>query len=168
MRTRWVQAKEWWLTLAPRERKAIMIGGSVVLIFIVYQWILTPYLDSIASMRKRINTAQENLVLIQATDQEIKNISQEIHQQGPTPTPVMLLTILQKQINEAGLNHHLRELRQVTNETIALRFQNIDFDKMVKLLTDISKQQHITITQLSAVRKKAPGIVDADITLTLG
>jgi general secretion pathway protein M len=167
MKERWVKLQEWWLNLALREKQAVALGGLLLGLFILYQFIWTPYLNQITAMRTRIQTEQKTLRWMQAADKEISKLSGQSKNKSQSITPVIVLGLLQKQINHVGLEQNLTQLKQATNESIELHFQKVVFDKLITFLTSVIKEQSVSIAQLSVSAENTPGIVNADIILKL-
>jgi type II secretory pathway component PulM len=167
MYERWIKLKNWWSNLKVREQQAIMIGGTVIGVFIIYQFIWSALVNHVAAMRHQIVTEQKELVWMQAADKEIQQIEGHSKNKGKSTTPVMLLSFLQKQINQTRLESQLSQLKQTSNDAVEMHFQKIEFDKFIRLLTIIIKEQPVSISQLSITAESAPGIVNADVNLVL-
>ncbi len=165
MKEMWLKWKEWWSQLALREKQAVMLGGPLLIIFILYQWIWSPYLDYVNGMRKRIGTEQKLLLWMQEADAAINKIAGQSKTKIKAVSPVMLLSVMKKQVNKAGLEQYLTQLKQATNESIELHFQKIEFDKLIKVIISVMKEQPVSILQMSVVADNTPGIVNADIIL---
>jgi general secretion pathway protein M len=163
----WIKVKEWWSALATREKRAVVLGGSIVALFIVYQGIWSPLKEQAASMRKRLVAQEKTLAWMQSADKTLQQIQGQATNRNKSTSPVMLLSVMQKQINQAGLEQNLTQLKQASNESIEMHFQKVDFDKLVKLLTLVIKEQRVSITQMSVVAESAPGTVNADVVLKL-
>lgn len=161
------KAKEYWLQLAPREKKAVSIGSAALGIFILYATIWSPILNHNDELRQGIRTNAATLAWMQNADKEIQKAKTESQTQTTMTSPAMMLSFLQKEITVAGLSSSLMQLKQSSNETINLQFKKVEFDKLMKLLIDITQKQKITITQMSSVSGVSPGIVDVDIAVTL-
>ena len=162
------KVKDRWSALAVREKQAVAIGGSLLGIFVVYAGMWSPLVGHVANMRSRIESDQKTLTFLQVADKEIQKIERNVTAKNKAASPVVLLGVLQKQINHAGLDANLTQLKQATNETIEMHFQKIAFDKLVRLLMTVSKEQAISVSQMSVTAENAPGMVNADITLKIG
>lgn len=167
MKESWAKLKEWWFNLALREKQALILGMSLLQIFIVYQFIWLPCTNHVSTMRARILKDQKILTWMRAADKEIAKVEGQSKSKSKVVSPVVLLDLLQKQINSAGLEQYLSQLKQANNEAIEMHFQKVDFDKMVRLLTTISKEQHISIIQMSVLAESTPGKVNAEVILKL-
>jgi general secretion pathway protein M len=149
--------KEWWSQLALREKQAVLLGGTFVFIFILYQFIWSPLLGHLTEMRHSIEAQQKTLIWMRKADKEIQSLQKNNKVANKDASPVALLSSLQKQINQLGLGQSLAGLKQASTDTIEMHFQKVEFDQLVLLLKQVS------IVQLSAVAGSTPGMVDADL-----
>lgn len=168
LKPHWEKVQAWWHTLELREKQAVAIGGSVLGIFLFYECIWSPYLNHINTMRTGIKTQEKTLLWMQAADKEISKMESHSINHGKSISPVTLLGYLQKQIQHAGLEGNMTQLKQASNDSIEMHFQKVEFDKLIKLLTQICKEQKVAISQMSANSENAPGIVNADAVIKIG
>lgn len=167
MKDTWAKLKEWWAALAQRERQAVTIGSLFLLMFIIYQWIWTPYLQYVDDLRVKIGKDQKTLAWMQAADKEIKKLENQSNAKPQSVTTVALLSDMQKQIQQAGLETALTQLKQASNNTVEVHFQKVEFDKLIKMLANVVRAERVSISQLSAKIDNSPGIVNADILLKI-
>src|SRR3990167_1640892 len=155
--------KDRWQQLSLREQKALRFSGLLIVIFMIYQFMWSPFLQQVAMMRERIKSDEKILAFMQQTDRAIKEEESKITPNNRLSSPALLLSFLQKQIVQAGLQHNLGQLKQASHDTIEMHFQSVEFDKLMQLLLLVIKEQHLMITQMSAVTEGTPGIVNVDI-----
>ncbi|EKD71205.1 MAG: General secretion pathway protein M [uncultured bacterium] len=167
MKEQWLKIKEWWSTLAAREKQAVMVGSIFLSVFIVYQFMWSPLLNHLDVMRKRIKTDGDTLVWMQAAEAKIKKIDSETKQSSHIISPVALMSVLQKQIESVGLAQNLSEIKQESNDSVAVHFQKVEFDKLIVFLATTVREQHIIISQFTAIADATPGLVNADIVLKI-
>lgn len=168
MKESWSKIKEWWSNLASREKKAVILGTFFLGVFIVYQFIWTPYVNHVAAIRMRIVKQQQTLEWMQQADKEVRKINSDAGKnKNKITSPVILLGLLQKQINQDGLEQSLNQLKQASNDTIEMHFQKVEFNKLIRLLTAILKEGNVSINQMTAMSINTPGMVNADVILKL-
>lgn len=163
----WNKFKTWHGQLESRERRMVNIGGSALITAIFYFGIWSPFLGRIDELRSRMGSEQKTLAWMQEADQKIARLSGGGASARETMTPVAMLALLQKRIQQAGMKDALSDMKQAANDSIQLQFKSVSFDKMMKLLIAVIKENHVTITQFSAIADTAPGTVNADIVLSL-
>ncbi len=141
MKEYWQKAKDWYAALEQRERRAVNIGGGALAFAMLYFGIWSPMVSAVDDMRKRIVTDQKTLTWMQEADAKIKQLAATESTSQQAVTPVQLLTLLQMQINQAGLRDALKEMKQASNDAIQLHFKNVSFDLLIKLLMSVLKKQ---------------------------
>jgi general secretion pathway protein M len=162
-----MKIKEWWSTLSQREQQAVSLGSVAVGILLFYAIIWGPYLDRIDIMRKQIKSEQQMLAWMQAADKEIRLLENQTKNKNAVTTPVILLSVLQKQVDQAGLKDRLTGLKQASNDSVEMHFQKVEFDVLIQLLMDVLKTQNVSVTQLAVIAEATPGIVNADLFLKI-
>jgi general secretion pathway protein M len=163
MKEQWIKLKEWWLSLAIREQQALTIGGAALSIFIIYQFVWAPFTDHVSILRQQITSKEKLWAWMEKTDKQIQDVQSRTKGRGKVLSPVVCLSFLQKKIQQARLESHLSQLRQVSADSIEMHFQKVEFDKFIRLLTRVVMDQGIAVSQLSIRIESTPGIVTADV-----
>jgi len=161
------KSKERWMQLAEREKQAVLIGGLIVILFILYQCIWSPILNHIEDMRKRIATNQKTLLWMRSADRTMQNMG---HQSAKKKTVslVMFLSEMQHRIQSAGLLSSLTQLKQSANEAIEMHFQTVEFDKLIRFLLAVTHDYPVSISRFSVSKTDVSGVVSADIVMKQG
>lgn len=164
----WVKFKEWHAQLELRERRMVNIGGAALVFAIFYFGIWSPFLGRVDTLRSTISGEQKTLAWMQDAEQKIKQLSNDDQGSRQTMTPVTLLADLQNKVNSAGMKDSLQSLKQAANDSVQMQFKNVSFDQLVKLLINVMKTSHVTVTQFNALAQPTPGMVNAEVLLSLG
>lgn len=159
------KVKDWWSNLATRERRMVSIGGSLTFIFIFYQLLWSPYTVYVNDLRERIIVQQKTLAWMQAADAELSVSTAVNRPTAVKTTPIVLLSLIKKQINQFGLSQSLKQLKQNSSDSVEIQFQKVNFDKMISLIIDTLDEQAVTITQMTVNPDKGIGVVNANIIL---
>lgn len=167
MKESYAKAKEWWHNLAPRERLAVSIGGSLLGVFILYAGIFTPYLNAVDNMRNRIASDAKLLAWMQVANTEIQKYTKQNAPKSTNASPVSLLSFLQKKVSSSGMDQQLKLLKQSSNDSIELQLQKVEFDKFMSLLISVCKEQPVAINQMSVNNTNVSGVVNATVMLKL-
>jgi general secretion pathway protein M len=154
--------KDWWQNLALREKQMLAAGTIVVLLFLCYAIIWSPFVNKITSMRKQIQHNQELLNWMQDADKRMTNLVKSSKNHS-TQLTGSLLSTMQGAINKSIFAQHVTQLRQADNDSVQLDLQKVDFDQLIILLTKLSNQYGLIITQMTATPTGAPGEVMASI-----
>ncbi|MBX3709945.1 MAG: type II secretion system protein M [Gammaproteobacteria bacterium] len=167
MKELWAKMKEWWSGLALREKQVIGIGTVLLVLFIAYQWVWAPYLNHIVQMREQIVASQKTLSWMQAANDVIQKVENKTKEKNKSISLVVLLSQIQKQIAQAGLGQSLTQLKQASNDSVEIQFQKVEFDKLIKLLVVIIKEQNVSVTRMSVIANSVPGLVNTSIVMKL-
>jgi type II secretory pathway component PulM len=165
MKEWWGRIKEWWMARILREKIALGVGGSFLFLFFIYGWVWSPYLNQIVMMRERIVAEQKTLAWMRAADAALSQGASHVNQKPQINSLVMLLSELQKQIQQAKLDNALTEMKQTSQDAMTLRFKNVDFDRWIALLITITERWPVTVAKLSVTATKEPGIVNLEIVI---
>lgn len=157
--------KEWWAGLALREKQMLMLGSVCVSLFLLYQLIWSPLLNQVQRMRERVQSEQRMMVWMRQADKNLTQLEREAKPVDKRLSPVALLSLLQTDIHQAGLEKGLLQLKQTSNDAITVKFQQVSFDQLIILLTNILKVHGVTLAQFSGVAQGTSGMVNADMTL---
>ena len=161
MKELWAKINEWWIQLGLRERRMVLLGSVVLSVFIIYEWIWSPFLEYVNQMRNRMVTEQKTLNWMQAADKQIQKLGKS--SQTKLNSPVQLLSHIQKQINHAHLDSYLTLLKQDSKESVSIHFQRVEFESLMNLLIVMMKEKQIIISRLTLTAVDMPGYVNADI-----
>lgn len=153
--------KDWWQNLALREKQILSLGAAVVLLFILYEIIWSPFTNKIATMRTQVQHNQELLTWMIQADHRIQTLSKSA--QNTTQTTESLLGIMQSEVNKSSLAKHVTQLRQAENDAVQLDLQKVDFDRLIVFLTALSNQYGIIVSQFTATPTGTPGEVMASV-----
>src|SRR3990167_6999934 len=159
--------KMWWMSLASREKRMILVGGVFVILFFLYRGIAVPFLDEIEKLRAEIKTSKKTLAWMRNADVAIKKMNQQIQHTSSHLSVVALLALLNQQLELMHLQTALTQLRQTALNAVTLHFQRVSFDRVMMFLLRIEKKFPLMITQMSVVADKTPGVVNADFVLEL-
>lgn len=160
--------KAWWMPLAIREKQAVLIGGAAIILFLVYALIWSPLADHAESLRKQIKTGQKTLLFMQAAEQEISQNVGAVVTTQVSSSPVQFLSYLQAELDSSGLTSSVTQIKQSSQDAITVKFEKVDFDRLMTLLINVMKTQRVSVDQLTAVAGNSPGIANVDLVLKLG
>lgn len=167
IKKQWGKLTHWWNQLALREQRLVAIGVSVVVLFMLYQCIWSPMQYSLDNMRKRIVSAQKTLLWMKSADNAMQaNITADKNKAKPVSL-VVFLSQMQQQIKVKGLQSSLSQLKQSGNASIDMQFQKVEFDKLMMLLLNVTKEYSVSVTRMSVLPADTSGYVNAEIEIQL-
>ncbi len=157
--------KDWFDSLAPRERLLVSLCGAVVAAAVLYLAIWVPLDSRHDAMRASVADWEAGLDKLQRV-QEVQGSTPA--QPGAAPIinqpPVV---IVDTTLRSRGLSNALRRSQPTTSTGIRVEFESVAFDSLVLWLGDLSTRYGMTVQQgsLSVAPRAEPGRVNATLTI---
>lgn len=155
--------KEWWLQLSASEKQKVLIGLALGFSLIIYFCLWQPLDQTVTSLRSQVSRQQELWAWMQEMDQKI-NTTQHT-QMSEAHEGKSFLGTLQTLLNKSPIAHQVNDLRQIDNDAIQIRFNQVSFDEMMSWLIRLSKTVSLQINEVSIKATSVSGVVDAEIVL---
>lgn len=158
----------WWMSLGLREQRSLLIGAIFLVLFFSYSFVWKPIQDQSVNLRKKIVEQEKTLQWMQHMDAKLITASRHSGRQAQSiPSPVVLLGLLQKEIENADLAQSLTQLKQSSNEMLEMHFQKVSFDALIKLFIRMKQRYAIEIDHITLTALSVAGTVNADLTLAI-
>lgn len=156
---------DWWLNLPLRDKRMLLMGSIVVILFLLYEIIWSPLATTNENLRLRIQHNRDTLQYMQNADQRIQQLLKESKEKN-NKTSGSVLGTMQTEINNSEFASHVAQLRQAENDSVQFNLRKVNFDQLLIFLTSVWKKYHYIVSQISVVPTGVPGEVTADITLS--
>lgn len=160
--------KIWWSPLSVREKQSVLFGSISLVIFLFYVVVWSPLSAHIDDMRKQITTGEKTLQFMQSAEKQIQQHQGDEAAAATVASPVELLSYLQKQLDKSGLAGSVTQMKQSSDDAVTLKFQTVAFDRLIRLLLLVMKEQRVSVDQLTAIAGNTPGVASVDLVLKLG
>ncbi|MGH8307925.1 MAG: type II secretion system protein GspM [Gammaproteobacteria bacterium] len=160
-----LQLRQWFMSLGKRERW-ILGGGTVILIiFIIYAGILSPYISHRHALVSQVQTQRTLLAWMRPAARRIESL------RGSQPAPLpggSLLSAVNTSVTGAGLSNALQQAQQASDGSVHVQFSGADFDSLVRWLGKLHRMYGVVPSDVTVTRGVGPGLVDANLTLQGG
>ncbi|MEO8401434.1 MAG: type II secretion system protein GspM [Gammaproteobacteria bacterium] len=156
--------KEWSNNLSLREKQTLSLGSVLVILFLLYEIIWSPFSNKLDNLRSQIQHNRELLTWMQNAEQHMDSLKKSM-QSKSTQQNSSLLSIVQSQINKSPLQRHVTQLRQSENDSVEFNLQKADFDQLILVLTDLWKKYNLIVAQMTITPTDVPGEVTADVVI---
>lgn len=160
--------REWWNNLVLREKQTLALGAFFVVLALIYLLLWAPLNDRAAMLRNQIRQHQTLLVWMEDADKRIQALEKNSQQKPNANSGASLLSIVQKQINGTPFVSALNQLHQVENDSIELTFQQVDFDKLMVWMIELTKREGLVITQMNVTPGATAGMAAVTVVLKAG
>lgn len=159
--------RQWWESLAKREQQIILLGGLIVIVFIIYQFIIMPIHNGLNNMRATVQQDQQLLQWMHTTSQKITAL-QGGSVSGKQVGSETILTTIAQSVHSSPIASNLTSIQQNANNTVDVKFSSVSFDALTQWLADIRQHYGIQAKQVLITRINDHGMVQASITLQAG
>jgi general secretion pathway protein M len=163
------------MKLAKREKNLVILAGVAVAVFLLFQFVVFPFLDERKRMRRSIAAKKQNLqeVLRLRSEYEVQKTGfQGIQQMLAKRTRgFTLFSFLEKSASEAELKGNIKYMKPSTSQstgpykesTVEMKLEQITLKQLVDYLYRIeSPEQLISIKRISIKENKGEsGYLDA-------
>lgn len=152
-----------WNQLSPRDRRILVVGGALVVVMLGFAWGVMPLRQ--AEQRLMISVPEKRAALAQMRAQ-----AQAFAATAPTvvaiqPIPGSLLSFVDAQARQAGLESALKRLEPVGENAVRLNFERVEFERLAKLLDQLQQGYGLRPSELSLNADVSPGQVSGQVKL---
>jgi len=120
-----------------REKVILGSGGILSIILISYGWIWLPYQAELKTLQTRKIEFQNDLTWMQQAALQLKSSEKN------------LTTILQQRLQNTAT------ITQPDNKTLHIKFEQVDFNALIKLLADLHQQYNLSATNITVETNNA-------------
>ena len=149
--------------LNPRERR-MLIGGSIIfVIFLAYQLIWAPIANSVTSMQDKVNKQQQDLLWMQQAADEVKQL-----RGGNSSRPARsgsLLGSIEKTARDSKLGDSIRKVQPEGQSGVRMWLDGAAFDDVLTWLDGLQYTQGIMVSDISIERLSEQGRVNVRLLL---
>lgn len=167
MKAAWAKLKTSWTQLSLREKRYLVVGTSALSIFLCYQGIFLPVTHRLTTLRDKITREEKTLAFMQAAHQALLTAAKQNQLTTKPISSIALLSVLQKKVEKMGLTSTMTQLKQGTNETVSLHFKAVNFDPLMSLFIQVTRDYSVNISHMAVTATKRPGKVNVEVELFL-
>lgn len=155
----------WWNQLSPRDRRVLLVGGIVVAIFLVWSFVWHPLSSEQDRLTTRLDNAKRDLAFVRVAEAEVDRLRNAGVRSRADRQGKSLLALADVSARGAGLEGFLKRLEPVGSNSVRASFEFASFDQLISWVENLARDYGVQITDFSADRVDATGLVNARITL---
>lgn len=148
--------------LAPRERRLVLAAAAALALFLPWQLVWVPLQEAVASAEARAAQRRVELAQMQRLAAEARTLRARV---GAAARPVSgqpLLTRVDQSARRV-LGGALKGIKEEGKEGVRVRFENADFDALMRWLDQLQTRDGVVVAELVAERQQAPGRVSGRV-----
>jgi type II secretory pathway component PulM len=154
--------KAWLQRMNPRERAGVIFAMPVAAVVLLYLLVAEPLWNQLEEQRTRLQIQQDLLEWMQASAAEVQQLrggANRVEKSGKAP-----YLLLDAAVRGSGLPAPSR-LEPRGRDGAAAQFENVPFDRLVRMLADIERRGELTIVDVSVTRRDV-ATVNASLSLS--
>lgn len=156
------QLRQWFMSLEKRERGMVAGGAAILVIFILYLALVSPYLSHRRALTAQVQSQQALLAWMRPVASQIE----ALHGSQPAaPAAGSLLGTVNASIASSGLAGALQQAQPSDDGSVRVQFKSADFDSLVSWLAGLQRSYGVIASDVTVTRASAAGQVDASIKL---
>ena len=154
--------KEWFTSLAPRERAMVSIAAAVVVLALVYAVAWSPLASSVTRLQQSV---EEQQALKQWMQQAAAEVNQLRGAAGASDDHRSLLAVVDQTSKQSQLGPAVKRIEPDGQELVRVSLEQASFDDMMSWLGSLQRSFGVSVADVSIDRQAASGRVNARITL---
>ena len=156
--------KQFWAERAPRERMILGVGGTVLLIVLLYLMLIEPAWSGINRLERSLPQQRAQAAELDALLGEVKSMKSQPQVAMVSPSEVK--GAIEASLARAGLK--AARMVPLSDGDMQLTFANVPYGTWASWLAGIERELGARTTSLVVTGKDAtPGNVDAELALRL-
>jgi general secretion pathway protein M len=156
--------REWFDSLAPRERIMVVFGAGVVGVMLFWALVLAPLSSSVDKLSERVDAKRDLIVWMQQVAPRIKSAGPGGDAAGDGGDG-SLVVLVDRSARSAGLGSALTRNQPVGEDSIRVQLREASFDSMTRWLVRLKTANGLTLDSASIERGATAGTVNASLVL---
>jgi len=152
--------KDWFLQKTANEQKILVIGGFLSCLLLSYAFIYLPAARSNLTLEKRINSQQDNLLLMQSMAIKVKQLSGKKTLTATDSTQIM--TLIEKTAKQHSLK--ISQIKPLSKQRLLISFEKAMFNDAIRWLDSLQNKSAVSVEKLNAQNNK--NVTNLQITLS--
>lgn len=159
------ELRRWLGGLAPRERNAVYLAASLLLVALVYLVVVLPVTSAATRRAARIEQKTADLAWMREVTPQVMAATAA---GGGAASGESLVVLVDRTGREAGLGNAIRDQSPSGENGLRLRLEAASFDVLVTWLASLQQQHGVRVDAATIDAAGAPGLVNASLTLIHG
>lgn len=157
--------REWFDSLAPRERLFVLIGATAVVVLLVWGLLLVPLFGAADAAATRVESKRALLQFLQQAGAEIRAAGGASGAPAEIASGESLVVVVDRSARQAGLGNSLTRNQPMGEDGIRVRLEDAAFDSLARWLGELHRSSGLAIESASFDRGQNPGRVNASLVL---
>ncbi|MCG7954344.1 MAG: type II secretion system protein M [Candidatus Thiodiazotropha endolucinida] len=159
--------KQWWLSKTPQEHLAMIVGGTAVLLLLIYLIVWHPFQQSLEQKALLVKSQESTLQWMKDNADLVKNMRSNQPGKGAASNEA-LLTLVDRTAKRVQLRQQIKRIKPQGDDSVQLWVEQASFDTLIRWLGQMTQEYALNIESLNIDRQDAPGLINARVVLQRG
>ncbi|MBV2089924.1 MAG: type II secretion system protein M [Candidatus Thiodiazotropha sp. (ex Ctena orbiculata)] len=159
--------KQWWLSKTPQEHLAMIVGGTAVLLLLIYLIVWRPFQQSLEQKALLVKSQESTLQWMKDNADLVKNMRSNQPAKGAASNEA-LLTLVDRTAKRVQLRQQIKRIKPQGDDSVQLWVEQAAFDTLIRWLGQMTQEYALNIESLNIDRQDAPGLINARVVLQRG
>lgn len=150
--------------LSPREQRTLLLGGSFVLLMVVYFGLIQPFAHQKMLYEQQVSDKMALLTWMHKASAEVNRLKGAVQATQKKTTKQSLLGLTESLARQHELGATLQRIQPSQDEGVQVWLNNAPFDQVLAWLSALS-EYGIIVEHINIKRQAASGVVNVDVTL---
>lgn len=155
--------KDWFDSLAPRERLVVGAGGILVILLVFWAIVLAPLSSKVRRLSEQVEGKKSTLAWMSAAATEIRSAGTVAASAGDPDQS--LVVVIDRTARQSGLGQAITRNQPVGDDGIRVRLEGAGFDTVTQWLSQLQTTHGLSLEAATFERGSVNGTVTASITL---
>ncbi len=155
----------WWNQQSLRDRRVLVLGAIIVAIFLIWSFVWHPLAREQDRLEMQLDNARRDLAFVRVAEVEVDRLRNAGVRSRADRQGKSLLALADVSARAGGLEGALKRLEPVGSSSVRASFEFASFDVLIAWIENLARDYGVQITDFSADRVDATGLVNARVTL---
>ncbi len=151
----------WWQQRQPREQRALLLAGAVIVATLFWYGLWQPLQQGKARASTRLHNLQQAVAWMQQAEQQVAQLQKKRGSGFKDRGRQSLLTLLDQTARLQGLGEGIRRGERAGDQGVRLWLEGVQFDPLMRWLERVERDYGIVVEEFSAESTGLPGQVNA-------
>lgn len=153
-------------SLAPRERRALLLGGAALALILLYLAVWQPVARAQHSRETALKESRALAVKLETIASEMQ--ARQGSGGAPVPSNQSLLALVDQTRKASNVTKPPSRIEPEGDTTVRLWMEDVPFDGLVRWLGDLQMHYGVRVDAADIERQSATGLVNVRLTLMKG
>lgn len=157
--------RQWFDSLAPRERVMVGIAAVVVVLAVLYAGVWEPLNHGVAHLSQQVKQQRELVSWLHETAPKIRALRQATHRNAPKEQNAALLSVIDKTSKAAGMGGMVKRIQPQGDNSVQVWIENATFNDMLDWVYRLQNRYGVEVKSASMQPGNQAGQVHGNLRL---